>query len=65
MCKLAKIASQIGLFTLLASIVVMVTGYFVLNIKFCVAAMILMSISAVAFIVCTVCSRFSKVEESA
>jgi hypothetical protein len=64
MCKLAKIASQIGLITLLASIAVMVTGYLTLNITFCVTAMVLMSISALAFIVCTVCSRFSKTEET-
>lgn len=56
MCKFAKIASKIGLISVLLSIIVMVSGWLLVDIKVCVVSMILMCLAAVSFILCMVCN---------
>ncbi len=56
MCKLGNILSKIGLGFVLLSILVMITGWFMLNVEVCVASMILMCLAAFSFIVCMICN---------
>ncbi len=56
MCKFAKIASQIGLVSVLLSIIVMVSGWLLVDIKVCVVSMILMCLAALSFTLCMICN---------
>lgn len=56
MCKFAKIASKVGLISILLSIIVMVSGWLLTDIKVCVISMVLMCLAAVSFILCMVCN---------
>ncbi|MDY0077192.1 MAG: hypothetical protein RBR87_07925 [Bacteroidales bacterium] len=64
MCKFAKIASKIGLIAVLLSIIVMVSGWLMTDIKVCVVAMVLMCIAAISFILCMVCNSVHASKEN-
>lgn len=63
MCKFAKIASQIGLASVLLSILVMISGWIFLEINVCVVAMGLMCLAAVSFILCMFCNCIHSIPE--
>lgn len=65
MCKFAKIASKVGLISVLLSIVVMVSGWLLVDINVCVISMILMCLAAVSFILCMVCNCAHAAKEKA
>ncbi|MDA3944946.1 MAG: hypothetical protein PF694_15560 [Bacteroidetes bacterium] len=56
MCKFAKIASKVGLISILLSIIVMISGWLMVDINVCVISMILMCLAAISFILCMVCN---------
>lgn len=56
MCKFAKIASRIGLISVLLSIIVMVSGWLFVDINICIVSMILMCLAAVSFTLCMICN---------
>jgi|GEM_PF-2833235 hypothetical protein len=56
MCKFGALFSKIGLAAVLLSIIVMVVGWFLLNIKVCIFSTILMCVAAASFIICMVCN---------
>jgi hypothetical protein len=62
MCKFGYLFSKIGLAFVLLSILVMVVGWFLLNIKVCVVSVILMCLAAFSFIVCMACNGIFKGE---
>ncbi len=56
MCKFAKIASRIGLISVLLSIIVMVSGWLFVDINICIVSIILMCLAAVSFTLCMICN---------
>lgn len=56
MCKFAKLASQVGLVSILLSILVMIAGWTFLQINVCIVAMCLMCLAAISFILCMFCN---------
>ncbi len=65
MCKLGNALSKIGLGFLLLSILVMIVGWFLFDVRVCVASMILMCLAAFSFIVCMICNGiFAKRENT-
>jgi hypothetical protein len=65
MCKLGNILSKIGLGFVLLSILVMISGWILLNVQVCVVSMILMCLAAFSFIVCMICNGIFKGKENA
>jgi hypothetical protein len=64
MCKIGNILSKIGLGFVLLSILVMIVGWFLLNVQVCVASMFLMCLAAFSFIVCMICNGVFKGTEN-
>lgn len=56
MCKFGKYFMNLGLGAFLMSILTMITGWFLLEINVCIAAMFLMSLSALSFVLCMFCN---------
>ncbi len=65
MCKFGKLFSRIGLISILLGILIMLVGWFLLNIRVCVISFVLMCIAAASFILCMICNCTTKVENEA